>query len=120
MIPMFGPKPDARSVIEPQPTALGLLAWNLQSLAQPDPFDPFVIDQPTRVSQQRRDLAVTVAAIETGKLNDGGSQTLFVFSAPRCPALCRAMPPKRRAGATLANMQMMSHMLDTSSATRGA
>jgi hypothetical protein len=34
--------------------------------------------------------------------------------------LCRAMPPKRRAGATLGNMQMMSHMLDTGSATRGA
>jgi hypothetical protein len=120
VIPVFGPKPDARSVIEPQPAALGLLAWNLQPFAQPDPFDPFVIDQPARIPQQRRDLAVTVAAIETGEFNNIGGQPLFVFLAPRYPALCRAMLPERRAGATLGDMQMMSRMLDTGSATRRA
>ena len=70
MIPVLGQKPDARSVIEPQPAALRLLPWNLQPLAQPDSLNPLVIDQPARVSQQRCDLAVAVATIETGKFND--------------------------------------------------
>jgi hypothetical protein len=120
VIPVFGPKPDARSITEPQPAALGLPAWHLQSFAQPDPFDSFVIDQPARVSQQRRDLAVTVAAIETGEFDDVGGQPLFVFTAPRGPALCRAMLPERRTGATLRDMQFMSDMLDAGTATRGA
>ena len=99
---------------------LGLLAWNLQTFAQPDPFDPLVIDQPTRIPQQRRDLAVAVAAVLPGKLDNVGGQLFFIFMAPRYPALCRAMLPERRAGATLGDMQMMSDMLDTGTATRGA
>ena len=65
---MPGPQPDARSVIEPQPAALGLLVWNLQSLTQPDPLDPLVIDQPAHIPQQRRDLAVAIATIEPGQV----------------------------------------------------
>jgi hypothetical protein len=120
VIALLRPQPDARSVIEPQPAALGLLPWNLQSFAQPDPFDPFVIDQPARIPQQRCDLAVAVAAVLPGKLDDVGSQPLFVFTAPRYPALCRAMLAERRASTTLGDMQMMSDMLDTGTATRGA
>ena len=72
VIPMQRPQPDARSVIEPQPAAFQLLLWNLQPLALPDSLNPLVIDQPARVPQQRRDLAVTVATIATGKFNDIG------------------------------------------------
>ena len=120
MIAMLGPQPDARSVVEPQPPTLRLLAWNLQPLAQPDPFDPLVIDEPARVPQQCRDLAVAVAAIETSEFDDVGGQPLFVFTAPRYPALCRAMLAERHTSATLGDMQFMSNMLDTGTATRGA
>ena len=120
VIPMLGPKPDARSVIEPQPPALGLLLGNLQPLEQPDPFDPLVIDEPARIPQQRCDLAVAVTAIATGELDDVGGQQFFVFTAPRDLALRRAMLPERRASAALRDMQFISNMLDTGSATRGA
>ena len=120
VIPVLGPKPDARSIIEPKPAALGLLLGNLQPLAQPDPFDPLVIDQPARIPQQCRDLAVAVTAIEAGAFNNIGGQPLFVFTAPWGPALCRAMLSERRASATLGDMQFMSDMLDTGTATRGA
>jgi hypothetical protein len=42
----LGPQPNARSVIQPQPRALGLPGGDLQPLASPDPFDPLVVDQP--------------------------------------------------------------------------
>jgi hypothetical protein len=120
VIPVPGAQPDARPVIEPQPPAPGLLLGNLQPLAQPDPLDPLVIDQRARIPQQRRDLAVAVAAIETSEFDDVGGQPLFVLTAPRDLALYRAMLPERRASATLEDMQSISDMLDTGPATRGA
>ena len=111
---------DARSVIEPQPPPFRLPPWNLQPLTPPDPFDPLVIDQPARIPQQRRNLAVAVAAIETSEFNDVGGQPLLVFRAPRHLALRRAMLSERRTSATLGDMQVMSDMLDTGAATRGA
>jgi len=106
------------------PKARAGRAWvvygDLQPLAPPDPLDPLVIDQPARIAQQRRDLAVAIAAIETGEFDDVGGQPLFVFTAPRGPALCRAMLPERRASTTLGDMQFMSDMLNTRTAPRGA
>ena len=99
---------------------LGCFFGNLQPLAPPDPLDPLVVDQPARIPQQRRDLAVAVTAIKTGEFNDVGGQPFFVFTAPRGLALCRAMLAERRASATLGDMQFMSDMLDTGAATRGA
>jgi hypothetical protein len=56
----------------------------------------------------------------SGKGDGVGGQPLFVLTAPRRPALCRAVLPERRASATLGDMQFMSDMLDTGTATRGA
>jgi hypothetical protein len=120
VIAMLRPQADTRSVIEPQSSAFWLLLRNLQPLAPPDPLDPLVIDEPARVPQQRRDLAVAIAAIKTGEFNDVGRQPLFVFMAPRSLALCRAMLAERCASATLRNMQFTSDMLDAGAATRGA
>jgi hypothetical protein len=46
-----------------------------------------------------------------------GSETLLVLTAA---ALRRAMLPERRAGATLGDMQLRSHLLNAGTATRGA
>ena len=120
VIAVFRPQSDARSVIEPQAVPFGLFPWDFQPLTPPDPLDPLVIDQPARIPQQRRNLAVAVAAIETSELNDVGGQPLFVFTAPRHLALRRAMLAERRTSAALGDMQVMSDMLDTGAATRGA
>ena len=94
---------------------------NLQPLASPDSLDPLVVDHPAGlIAQYSRDLAIAIAAVPPGKLDDVRGQPLFVFTAPRDLALCRAMLAERRASATLGDMQFMSDMLDTGSATRGA
>jgi hypothetical protein len=56
----------------------------------------------------------------SGQGDDVGGQPLFVFTAPRGPALGRAVLPERRTSAALGDMQFMSDMLDTGTATRGA
>jgi hypothetical protein len=49
----FRAKPYTRSIIQPQPSALGLFRWHFQPFPSPDPFDPFVIHSPTFVASYR-------------------------------------------------------------------
>src|SRR3954468_19749278 len=65
----LGPQPAARSIIQPQASALGLSGGDLQPLASPDPFDPLVVDQPACPAQQLGDLAVAVATILPSQLD---------------------------------------------------
>src|ERR1700687_5634849 len=81
---------ETRPVGEPQTAAFWLFRWNLQPLTPPDALDPLIIDQPARMAQQRRDLAIGVAAVLTSKLDDISGQTLFIISPRWRLALRRA------------------------------
>jgi hypothetical protein len=120
VIAMLGPQAEARAVRQPQTTAFWLLLGDLQPLAPPDPLDPLVVHQPARVPQQGCDLAVAVAAVSAGKLDDVGRQPLLVIAALRCLALCRAVLAERRAGATLGDANLTTNMLDAGTPTRRA
>jgi hypothetical protein len=63
--------------------ALRLPGGDLQPLAPPDPLDPLVVDQPAGPAQQLRNLAIAIAAIPPGQLDDVGRQPLFILTAPR-------------------------------------
>jgi hypothetical protein len=115
MIALLRPQPNARSVGQPEPAALGLLMGNLQPLTLPD-----TLDYPARPAQQRGDLAIAIAAVVPGKLDNIGGETLLVLTTARDLALRRAMLPERRTGATLGDMQLRSDLLNTGTATRGA
>src|SRR6516162_9115801 len=106
-----------------RPPARACRAWVasfLQPLASPDTLDPLVVDYPARLAQQLGDLAIAVAAVLLGKLDNIGRQTLLVLTAARDLALRRAMLSERRAGATLGDMQLRSYLLNAGTATRGA
>src|SRR5262249_20191123 len=85
---------------------------DLQPLASPNTLDPLVVDYPARLAQQPCNLAIAVAAVLPGKLDNIGRQTLLVLTAARDLALRRAMLPERRTGATLGNVQLRSHLLN--------
>ena len=93
---------------------------DLQPLALPDTLDPLVVDYPARLAQELGDLAIAIAAVLPGKLDNIGCKTLPVVTAARDLALRRAMLPERRTGATLGNMQLRSDLLNAGAATRGA
>jgi hypothetical protein len=99
---------------------LGCLWGNLQPLTSPDPLDPLVVDCPACLAQQRGDLAIAIAAVLPGKLDNIGCETLLVVTTARDLALRRAMLPERRTGATLGDMQLRSDLLNAGTATRGA
>ena len=120
MVRVLGAQTHAGPVGEPQSATLGLPVGNLEPFAPPDPLDPLVVHQPAGVAQQGRDLAVAVAAVLPGKLDDVGRQPLFVVAALRCLALRRAMLAERRTGATLGYAKLTTNMLDAGTATRRA
>lgn len=120
VIAMLRAQPDARPVVQPQTAAFRLLVRNLQPLTPPYPFDSLVVDEPAGMAQQRGDLAIAVTAVLAGKLNDIGSQTLFVVSPRRRLPLRRAMLAERRTGTALGDVKLTSNMLDTKSSARGA
>src|SRR5262245_26166307 len=66
MIAVLRAQPNARSVGEPEPAALGLLMGNLQPLALPDTLDPLVVDYPTRIAQKVTDVAFSENAGTSG------------------------------------------------------
>jgi hypothetical protein len=120
VIAVLRPQPNARSVGQPEPAALGLLIGNLQPPTLPDTLDPLVIDCPAPLAQQRGDLAIAIAAVLPGKLDNIGGETPLVVTTARDLALRRAMLPERRTGATLGDVQLRSHLLNAGTATRGA
>lgn len=120
MVWALGTKTDARSVIEPETAAFGLFLGNLQPLAPPQPLDPLVVHQPTRISQHRCNLAIAIAAISPGQFDQIGYQAVFIVAAPRDFALGRAMLAERRTGAALGDRQNLPDMVDTGPASRGA
>ena len=120
MIAVLRPQPDARSVGQPEPASFELFMGDLQPLASPDALNPLVVDYPARLAQQFGDLAIAIAAVLPSKLDNIGGETLLVLTTARELALCRAMLPERRTGATLGDMQLRSHLLNAGTATRGA
>ena len=120
MVGMLGPEPDAGSVIEPEPPALGLLVGNLQPLASPDPVHPLDPHFPPRPLQQRRDPPRAVAAILGGKGDDVGGQCRLVIGCPAYLALRRSMLPQNPACPAFGDTQFRHNMINAGPATRGA
>src|SRR4029077_14861870 len=63
VVTVLGPQPNARSVGQPEPAALGLFVGDFEPLASPDALDPLVVDRPARLTKQPGDLAIAVAAV---------------------------------------------------------
>ena len=72
MVGALRPQTEARSVVEPEPTPFGLFRWDFQPLTTPDAFHTLPVHPPPRGPQERRDPAVSVAAILAGELDDVG------------------------------------------------
>ena len=116
MIVTLWAQPNARSVIQPKPSFLWLFHWNFQPLSSPQPFHPLVIHMPPGISQQRRDPTIAVSTILPGQLDHIRHQSLFVWAADRCFALCGSVLPHDAAS----YIQRVANTINASTATSGA
>ena len=117
---MLGAQPHTRTIRQPQPASFGLFGRNLQPLAPPDPFDPLVVDDPSCIPQQLRDLAIAVAPILTSEFDDVGGEPLFIFSPGRNAPLRGTMLSEHPANPTLGHAHLNANVVYAGPTTRGA
>ena len=120
MVGALRPQTEARSVIEPEPTPFGLFRWDFQPLTTPDAFNTLPVHRPTSGPQERRDPAVSVAAILAGERDDVGCQSHFIVRRCRHPALRGPMLSQGPACPSLRHTQFGDNMVHTRTAACGA
>ncbi len=120
MIGMLRPKPDARSVIEPETGFLRLPGRHLQPLLTPDPLNALDVHRPASGLQHGRDSAVAIAAITGGELDNVGGQRRIVSAALRNLALRRSMLPQNPACQPLRHVELLDDLVDAATAPGGA
>ena len=118
---MVGPlQTDAGTVVEPQTPAFRLFGRDLQPLAPPDPLNTFFVHPPAGSAKQRRDSAISVAAILAGKLDDVGGQSRLVIGCRGDLALRRSVLTQCPARSSLGDAKLDCDMIDARAASRGA
>jgi hypothetical protein len=108
VIAVLWPQPDARSVRQPEPTALRLLMGNLEPLASPDTLDSLVVDEAAGLAQQpgrhgRAAPGVALSDAARAPHRRGARK----HAAALAPARCRHGPNSRRYVITI-NVDMLS------------
>lgn len=103
---------DTGAIIQPKPTFLGLLFWDLQPFLPPDPFDSFMVHMPAAVVQQSGDHAIPIAAELFGQRDDVPGQPGFVRETTGHFALRRAMLTQCAANPALRYAEGLPHMVD--------
>jgi hypothetical protein len=120
MIGSLGPKTDTRSVVEPKTAAFRLLCENLQPLTPPDPLDALLVHRPAGRPQERRNPAVSIAAVLAGKIDNVGGQCRFVIGRPRYLALRGPVLAESLACASLRHTEFSPYMVHAGATTCGA
>ena len=118
--PIQRPQPDARSVVEPQPTSLRLPLRDLQPLLPPDPLHPLVVHPPALDAEHVRDASVAVAAESTRESHDITSERPLVTRHFPRPALGRAWLPEHPARSPLRRPELLTYTHHTTSSALGA
>ena len=120
MPPILRSQPDARSVIQPETAAFGLLLRYLQPLATPDTLDPLGVHSPAFPLQQCGNPAIAIATILRCQPDDVCRQAFLIGSWPRRLALGRTVLADHSACATLGHTERRTHMINASTAPRRA
>ncbi len=110
MVDALRPKPNARSIVEPQATARLLLLRNLQPFASPDAFHSILAHLPAIAIEQCRDAPIAVASILAGQYDYRFGQRVFVLAVYRLVALRAAWLIHQLARPTLAYAMLFTGM----------
>jgi hypothetical protein len=120
MVGILRPQPDARSVIEPEPSSLRLLLRYFQPLLPPDPLHPFAVHPPAGLPQKSGDAPVAITAILESKRDDVGGEGRFVIRSGEDLALGGSVLAESPADPALGQAQFGSHMIHAGATAGGA
>ncbi len=120
MARILGSKPDARSVVQPEPPALRLPLRHFEPLAAPDTLNPPAVHMPPRIAQQRRHPPIAIATILPRQRHDILGESRFVICPARRLALRRSVLAEHTAQPPLGHRHHRSDVVDIAPPPRGA
>lgn len=117
MVWTFRPKTNTRPILQPKPSFLLLLLWNLQPFTSPDPFHTLRVHMPASVVQQACYHAIAIAPALIGQLDDVFRQTIFIGATLWHFPLGGSVLTKCAAGPALGDAKLLAHMINALPAT---
>lgn len=114
------PETNTRSVVQPQPAPLRLLAWHFQPLPSPDPLDTAQSHTPALQPQPRPDPAITVTTVFRCQGDDRPCQDILVWLPLGLLSLCGTMLAQNGACPALGYTKCRLHMVNAGTATSRA
>ena len=112
MILMLRPEPDARTVVEPEPSPFRLFLRHLQAFPPPDPLHPLVVHLPSFVSQKPGDQPVAIAPVCRSQRYDACCHQLLLLGDPVVMTLCGPLLTKDLASPSFGDMKRVADMGD--------
>ena len=120
MVGVFRPETDARSVVQPEPSAFALFAGDPQPLTPPDAFNPLVVDRPARRLQHLGDPAIAEPPELADQLDDVRDQRGFIIGRRGHLALRGPILTKDPTSSAFRDPQFPDHIIHASTAACGA
>ena len=117
MVLPTGPQSDARSIIEPESSPLGLLLRHLKPFPSPDAFNSLVVDPPAIAMEQRCDSSIAVPATLRGVPDDRTCQRILIIRLRRLVSLSGARLADHLANTPLGDLKHSLHMIHAQAAT---
>ena len=96
-----------------------LFLWDFETLPPPDALDHRQADVPARLSKERTDASITVAAIQPRQFDDVRGQEPLVGIVLQAFALGRSVLTQHRAGPPLGHVEDLADLLNADTATGG-
>ena len=109
VVGILGTQANDRAVLVVKPFPLLMTLRQLQTFFAPQSLDLLVIDRPAFDTQQRRYLAITIAAILLGETDQCQPQIIIVLG-DRPVLLCTAGKADRFAGPPLRRIEPLTNM----------
>jgi hypothetical protein len=117
---IFRAQPDARTIVQPQSSALWLLLRHLKPFTPPDALNPLAVHMPACVTQERCHTPIAITTILACQLDNVCGQGFLVIRPARNFTLRRLVLAQNAADAAFRDRQFLADMINTAPPSRGA
>ena len=112
MIWIFRAKPDAGTIIEPEPSSFWLLLWDLKTFFSPDPIHSILTNLESINIQKPCHLTITISSKKFGKINHPFSKLLFKWISFIFISLSASIKANNFTGPTFGNVELGYDMIN--------
>ncbi len=114
---MLSAQSDARTIVQPEPSALRLLRRDFQPLTLPETFHPLVVDVPASIAQQSCDPPIAIPTILPSQFDHVLDKPFLIGTTSGDATLGGTVLTKHATSLAFGNAQRATHLIDALPAT---